>query len=161
MTKTTIHSKHQLCASVGDEENPNEEFSLLVGKINSPFWMGELWGYNEGSPASVDFHPTWVYQWEDARDDDDLGIVLGFYHTHPGFAAVPSDRDIRTMRAWVLSLGRPLLCVIRGVDGLRAYWFMDDESQHQERACASISLDYNEYLMGLTTAVAVIKENGA
>ncbi len=31
------------------------------------------------------------------------------------------------MSAWVCSLGKPLVCCILGTDGLRAWWFLNDE----------------------------------
>ena len=31
------------------------------------------------------------------------------------------------MRAWVTCLGRPLVCCINGTDGLRAWWYLNDE----------------------------------
>jgi hypothetical protein len=62
------------------------------------------------------------------RREERRGDVVGFFHTHPGMAAVPSVRDLRTMRAWCTCFGKPLLCVIAGRDGLRGYWFDDDTS---------------------------------
>jgi hypothetical protein len=52
---------------------------------------------------------------------------MGWYHTHPGMRAIPSARDVATMRAWCLALGKPLLCVIAGNDGTRGYIFYDDD----------------------------------
>jgi proteasome lid subunit RPN8/RPN11 len=51
------------------------------------------------------------------------GDVIGFLHTHPGMAAVPSERDVRTMHAWCSAFGKPLLCLIKGADGLRGWRF--------------------------------------
>ena len=52
--------------------------------------------------------------------------VIGFYHTHPGLPACPSRRDVRTMHAWCSAFGKPLLCVMAGVDGARGYRFEDE-----------------------------------
>jgi len=65
--------------------------------------------------------------------------VVGFYHTHPGFTATPSFIDHGTMGAWVNCLGKPLWCVIKGVDGIRAFLYKDDESYPSESAkCVQI-----------------------
>jgi hypothetical protein len=56
------------------------------------------------------------------------GDVLGFYHTHPGMAASPSRRDVRTMRAWCSAFGKPLLCVIAGADGVRGFLFAEESA---------------------------------
>jgi proteasome lid subunit RPN8/RPN11 len=59
-----------------------------------------------------------VLRREEQRQD-----VAGFYHTHPDGPAVPSRRDVRTMRAWCSSFGKPLLCVIASPAGVRGYRF--------------------------------------
>jgi proteasome lid subunit RPN8/RPN11 len=60
--------------------------------------------------------------------EESHGDVVGFYHTHPAGPPAPSDRDLRTMRAWVGSFGKPLLCVIESPGQLAAYRFDHDES---------------------------------
>jgi proteasome lid subunit RPN8/RPN11 len=65
----------------------------------------------------------WVLSREESRGD-----VVGFYHTHPGGLPTPSQRDLKTMRAWVGSFGKPLLCLIESDGELAAYRFDDDES---------------------------------
>lgn len=75
-----------------------------------------------GGRAWVEVDWAWALQREEC-----CGDVAGFYHTHPGMAAVPSARDLRTMRAWVACFGRPLLCAIEGEEGLRAYLFESDD----------------------------------
>ena len=48
------------------------------------------------------------------------GDVHGFLHTHPVGSPAPSQRDLRTMRAWTAAFGKPLLCLItarRGTAG--------------------------------------------
>jgi proteasome lid subunit RPN8/RPN11 len=56
------------------------------------------------------------------------GDVVGFLHTHPDGLPQPSERDVRTMRAWCSALGKALLCVIESPAGLAAWRFDDDES---------------------------------
>jgi proteasome lid subunit RPN8/RPN11 len=75
----------------------------------------------------VHFDGDLVLRREERRHD-----VLGFFHTHPGMAAVPSGLDLRTMRAWCSCFGKPLLCVIAGTDGVRGYRFDDDTSDGVE-----------------------------
>jgi proteasome lid subunit RPN8/RPN11 len=64
--------------------------------------------------------------------------LIGWIHTHPSFTADPSNTDDATMRAQVCSLGRPLLCCIEGTDGLRAHWYVDDESNPIEYKVARV-----------------------
>lgn len=75
------------------------------------------------TPCSVEIQPRCLTDWSNRQVDQ----IVGTYHTHPNMPAVPSARDDRTMKAWVLSLGRPLVALIDGSDGLRAWWYLDDE----------------------------------
>jgi len=76
-----------------------------------------------GEPASVVFDSDWVLQREESQGD-----VIGFYHTHPSGLPTPSERDHRTMRAWVGSFGKPLLCLIEADGSIQAYEYHDDQS---------------------------------
>jgi len=38
--------------------------------------------------------------------------------------------DYDTMGAWTVCCGKPLVCIIKGTNGLRAHWFIDDETEH-------------------------------
>ena len=76
-----------------------------------------------GSPADVEFDADWVLDREETRGD-----VVGFYHTHPSGQPNPSERDLRTMRAWAGSFGKPLLCLIQSDAALAAYQFDNDQS---------------------------------
>lgn len=105
----------------------NEQCWVLVGGIDGDLWWGKKAQLHEGSPASVAFDPNYAM-----NRDEQHGDVVGFYHTHPSFSANPSDRDDRTMGVWVNCLGKPLVCCIRGVDGLRAWWYFDDEKSSVE-----------------------------
>jgi proteasome lid subunit RPN8/RPN11 len=80
-----------------------------------------------GKPASVEFDAAWALAREESKGD-----VVGFYHTHPGGSPSPSRRDLKTMRAWSGSFGKPLLCLIESDGQLRAYRFDNDESDGVE-----------------------------
>jgi proteasome lid subunit RPN8/RPN11 len=101
----------------------SEECWLLVGRRRGRIWHARQIGRCAGEPASVEFDGLATLRREERRRD-----VVGFLHTHPATATVPSRRDLDTMRAWVGALGKPLLCVIEGVDGLAGWRFDDDES---------------------------------
>lgn len=101
----------------------NEEVAVLVGQRRGRIWCGRLRQCRVGQPASVEFDWAWVLKREEHRGD-----VIGFYHTHPEGQTAPSDRDVRTMRAWVGCFGKPLLCVIESGDSLAAYVFETDGS---------------------------------
>lgn len=107
-------------------QQPNEESAVLVGQRTDAGWSGSLTQAQEGGPASTAFDWAWVLAREEREGD-----VIGFYHTHPGGTATPSQRDIRTMRAWVTCLGKPLLCLIEGGSELAAYLFETDEDDGQ------------------------------
>lgn len=112
----------------------NEQCWMLVGGINGDLWWGEKFGpQSEGTPASVAFDPDFVIKREEEHGD-----VVGFIHTHPSFTAHYSMRDDRTMKAWVLSLGKPLVCCIIGTDGLRAFWYNNDEDPPTEETVHSL-----------------------
>lgn len=69
------------------------------------------------------FDGAWVLGREEKQGD-----VAGFLHTHPEGPAAPSQRDVRTIRAWCSSFGKPLLCLIAAPEGIRGYRFDGDES---------------------------------
>jgi hypothetical protein len=82
-----------------------------------------------GDPASVAFDAEWVLVREESQAD-----VVGFYHTHPSGMRSPSQRDHRTMWAWVGSFGKPLLCLIETDGVVTAYVYRDDQSKPAEIA---------------------------
>jgi hypothetical protein len=104
----------------------NEICYVLVGQRRGRIWYGRLRQRQTGQPASVEFDWDWVLAREERHGD-----ILGFHHTHPAGLAAPSDRDLRTMRAWVSCLGKPLLCLIQAGDRLAAYSFATDEDDGQ------------------------------
>jgi hypothetical protein len=77
----------------------------------------------------VRFDGIWVLEREETHGD-----VVGFLHTHPDGPAIPSDRDLRTMRAWCLAFGKPLLCLIDSPAGICGYRFDGDESNGEPLA---------------------------
>jgi proteasome lid subunit RPN8/RPN11 len=104
-----------------------EQCWTLLGQSRGRVWYGRRVRLSEGQPTSVRFDALWALKREEKRHD-----VLGFFHTHPHGPAFPSTRDVRTMRAWCSSFGKPLLCVIHSPQGVRGYRFEDDQSQGME-----------------------------
>lgn len=100
----------------------NEECWVLLGKVRSTSkWRASRTKYSLGEPACVEYDWDWVLRREEAKGD-----ILGFVHTHPFSCASPSITDYTAMKGLVMCFGRPMLCAIRGTDGLRAHWFFDD-----------------------------------
>ena len=95
----------------------------LVGRRRGRIWYARRRSLSTGERLRVAFDGPWALRREEERGD-----VLGFLHTHPDSPARPSRRDVRTMRAWCLALGKPLLCMIESPGGLNGYRFDDDES---------------------------------
>jgi hypothetical protein len=105
-------------------DGTSEEVAVLVGQRRGRIWYGQLRQRQVGRPASVEFDWAWVLEREERRGD-----VIGFYHTHPPGLTTPSQRDVRTMRAWVGCFGKPLLCAIESGGVLTGYVFATDESK--------------------------------
>jgi proteasome lid subunit RPN8/RPN11 len=96
----------------------------LLGAHRGRIWSCRRARRSRGERASVRFDGVWVLQREEERGD-----VVGFLHTHPDGPALPSGRDVRTMRAWCRAFGKPLLCLIASPEpGVRGFRFDDDES---------------------------------
>lgn len=100
----------------------NEVSAIIIGQRTGIGWIGRLTQKQSGEAASVRFDWAWVLAREEGRGD-----VIGFYHTHPGRLISPSQRDVRTMRAWVSCFGKPLLCLVESGSSLAAYLFETDE----------------------------------
>ncbi len=107
----------------------NEISFILTGQRRGRIWYGRLVRRVAGGLASVEFDWGWVLEREERRGD-----IIGFYHTHPGGPMTPSQRDVRTMRAWASCLGKPLLCVIEAKPTLAAYVFATDDDDGQALA---------------------------
>lgn len=102
----------------------NEVYLGLTGGLIRGYWWGKGHWPAEGTPATVGFNYKHVYDREDSHGD-----VVGFYHTHPHSYGMPSSTDYATMGAWTVCFGRPLVCLIEGIDGLNAHWYIDDETK--------------------------------
>ena len=102
----------------------------LLGHHQGRFWYARRKRPTRGEVASVEFDADWVLAREESKGD-----VVGFYHTHPGGNPEPSLRDLKTMRAWSGSFGKPLLCLIESDGAVAAYRFDDDESDPVVVAC--------------------------
>jgi len=103
----------------------NEIYQGLIGGRKGRYWYGVGHWDVEGSPGGVPFDPKVVMDRQMEHGD-----VVGFYHTHPSMPARPSSIDYRTMGTWNLAFGKPLVCCIRGNEGIQAHWFIDDETEH-------------------------------
>ena len=101
-----------------------ERSRVLTGRWQDGAFRLRLRRPTSGGRAWVEVDWAWALEREEARGD-----VVGFYHTHPGMAAVPSARDVATMWAWVSCFGKPLLCAIEGEEGLAAYLLESDEDE--------------------------------
>jgi proteasome lid subunit RPN8/RPN11 len=100
-----------------------ERYWTLVGQHRGRIWYARRIHSRAGAAFEVRFDGREVLAREERRGD-----VVGFFHTHPEGSPRPSRRDVRTMRAWCSSFGKPLLCVIASPRGLAAYRFEDDAS---------------------------------
>jgi proteasome lid subunit RPN8/RPN11 len=99
---------------------------MLLGQHRGRIWFCRRVRQSSGERVSVRFDGQWVLQREETHGD-----VVGFLHTHPDGPASPSQRDVRTMRAWCSAFGKRLLCLIASPEGLRGYRFDDDSSEGQ------------------------------
>lgn len=100
----------------------NEQSWILTGGYHRRLWWGYLSHESEGHPGAVGF----PYKWVNDREEK-TGDIVGFMHTHPGMLASASLRDDATMAQWVLSFGKPLICLIEGINGLKGYLYYSDE----------------------------------
>jgi proteasome lid subunit RPN8/RPN11 len=98
----------------------------LLGQRRGRIWYARRASPHSGERLEVRFDGAWVLRREERSQD-----VVGFYHTHPDGPAVPSRRDVRTMRAWCSSFGKPLLCLIASPAGVRGYCFAADGSYRE------------------------------
>ena len=99
----------------------NEKCWIILGKRRGKFWHGRLINETEGEPAKVDFDGDYVLRREESHND-----VLGWIHLHPHMSAIPSNTDDITMESWATCFGKPLICGIRGNEGLRLYLYFSD-----------------------------------
>jgi hypothetical protein len=102
----------------------------LLGERRGRVWLCRRVRRTSGKRAAVRFDGAWALEREETRGD-----VVGFLHTHPDGPVSPSARDVRTMRAWCLAFGKPLLCLIESPAGLCGYRF-DGEGSAGEALAA-------------------------
>lgn len=121
---------------IQDPDGGNEVSWLMFGEVGQEFWHASLHDRRVGLPGTVTINAKVVLGIEDSPTLN----LIGFAHTHPHWPAVPSATDERTMKAWVTCLGRPLICAIRGTDGWRVWWFLDDEGVPVEGDCEFFTL---------------------
>ena len=107
-----------------------EQCWTLVGQRRGQVWYCRRVRPTAGTRCSVTFDGAWVLQRE-----EQMGDVLGFLHTHPDGPESPSTRDVRTMRAWCSSFGKPLLCVIASPQGTIGYCFSRLVSKPRRLTC--------------------------
>lgn len=100
--------------------DPTKEHSwVILGTRIKHVFSGVMLPQNIGTPVEVTVDYDWILKREEQHKD-----VLGFFHTHPSFLSTPSERDDATMDSWVTCLGKDLISVIQGTDGVFAqlYW---------------------------------------
>ncbi len=110
-----------------------EQCWVLLGHRRGRIWYCRRVRHSSGERASVRFDGAWALSREEKYGD-----VVGFLHTHPEGPATPSQRDVRTIRAWCSSFGKPLLCLIASPTGIRGYRFDDDESGATELSMVEV-----------------------
>jgi hypothetical protein len=109
----------------GDGRWTAEQCWVLVGRRTEGRWSVRLCRPTEGARTWVEADWAWALQREETEGD-----VAGFLHSHPpGAGAEPSTRDLRTMRAWCLALGKPLLCLVEHEGRLEGRVHADDEDE--------------------------------
>lgn len=80
-----------------------EKCWFVYGLTIGPFVLGKLVYVSEGEAHCVEF------DWEKGLSK----FLIGWFHTHPKNCSLsPSSEDERTMKSWVRTLERPLLCGI-------------------------------------------------
>jgi len=113
------------------KEEFTEECWFLYGKKIGSFYFGWTVYHSEGTAGSVDF------DWEKALK----GNLLGWFHTHPGVKHIlPSSTDNKTMRSWVRSAGRPMLCGIVCGDDMECYSYY--RAKDKSIRCKSIKFKF-------------------
>ena len=133
--------------------SPYENMWVLLGEKHGDLWHGRMVHMSAGSPAQVAFNADKVIKREETHGD-----VVGFLHTHPSFSSHYSSRDDRTMKSWCLCFGKPLVCCIKGVDGLTAWWYLDDETPPEDYQVKRV----NKLLFGVTPDLySAVLENPA
>ena len=120
----------------------DEHSWIITGTHKGRLWLGRRHHEQVGSPTRVGFDAKWAEERELEKRD-----VIGWYHTHPPRCdAYVSDRDFRTMRVWAGCLGKPLLCLIEGNQGLRGWVFQNED-------CEGIPVSFAQLLGNIVVGV--------
>lgn len=94
---------------------------VLLGEHLGGIWQARMVWRTRGTEVSVKFDGARVLGREEKAGD-----VIGFYHTHPEGFIHPSGRDDKTMEAWCLCFGKPMLCVIETEAGINGWIYEFD-----------------------------------
>lgn len=97
----------------------NERFMTLIGRTigRKIICVGVDYMVGKEDEVEFDFNKTWK------RFEE--GNFKGFYHTHPfSVKPHPSDIDIKTMKAWIVATGKPLICAIEGKNSIMNTWIV-------------------------------------
>lgn len=86
----------------------NEVQLTILGFHIWKFYFGVGVWPHEGDPHSVVMDARQPLKWRK--------WLLGFYHSHPNMLNYPSNIDIRTFFTWGNALGKPIYCLIDGID---------------------------------------------
>lgn len=129
MEEQTIPTMTNMMMTTREEalEHDNEHMWVLFGRWDDDLWYAVMHPMSFGTPTNVSFNAQEVID-----RDEKLGDCVGFLHTHPNMPAYYSGTDDATMKGWVTCLGKPLVCCIKGSDGLRAWWYLNDEDPPEE-----------------------------
>lgn len=105
-----------MTSRVGRRRPPVETGWVLVGILDDAGCVARRVRRTAGSATCVRLDGAWILAREERRGD-----VVGFWHTHPPGVPVESATDSRTMAAFCLAFGKPLVSVVES-DGLRVGW---------------------------------------
>lgn len=94
-----------------------EECWFLHGVEIGSYYIGRLVYHSKGTAGMVEF------DWSKAVESN----LLGFYHSHGAGDPYLSNEDTTTMRAWIRSEGRPMLCGVFGNDKQQCWVFYRDD----------------------------------
>lgn len=95
---------------------------FVYGLRIKDLYLGILVKQSTGGPASVDF--DWQRAFKHRK------YLVGFFHTHPEGVHELSQIDHRTMRGWVTSLGKPLICGMKENGQTQMYYYKKTPAGH-------------------------------